>query len=78
MSDLLLAPTARAVMELMGEMPVDPLHEFAFDVEALMRRIERIQWKDFFAVENLVQKSKGLFFSTQVVQDGGYQGTYLN
>lgn len=79
MSDLLLAPTARAAMELMGEMPVDPCRDIEFDIEKLLRAIEREQRKMFHEAFRTASVTQGLELSGYLVTSNpGYEGTYLN
>lgn len=79
MNDLLLAPTALAAKEFMGEMPLDPLCEVEFDLERLLRAIAREQRKLFNQAYNEALVTYGVTVSDYCLSyDLGYGPTYVS
>lgn len=81
MAHMMLSPVARAVMDLCGEMPIDELHEFAFDFGDLLRRIRKEEVRLFNEAYIRAKFTQGLEVSPYFVSEEinpGYAGTYLN
>lgn len=76
-------PIASTVMEMLGPVPKDLLHEIEFDHEAAKYLADNIARREFNRVSNPYQISKGLdlpvyFVGENTTDSAGYWGMYLN
>lgn len=77
--ELLLSPVARVVIGMLGEAPLDQLHETEYDFGELVKEIERERRKAFHRAWHEATFTKGLSVSPFFVSSNpGYVGTYLN